>query len=156
MSDQITPPAFEWSVHPFLESRKKAVVAVLVPPLSALLLYWWMNSPFWAILGFLLLLSSEFPFFLRSSYRFDGKGVSLRRGGVTISRTWEQVKSFYPDRNGVLLSPFPRPMWLENFRGLYLQYGRHKEEVLARIKQRFPAAPPPKPSDPAQITSAKQ
>jgi hypothetical protein len=155
MSDQIPSTEFEWSVHPFMESRKKAVLAVVVPPAAALLLYLWMNSAFWAVLGFLLLFSSEFPFFLKSNFRFDDKGVTLRRGGVTISRTWEQVKSFYPDRNGVLLSPFARPMWLENFRGLYLQYGRYKEEVLARVKQRFPAALPKEPADPSQATSAK-
>jgi hypothetical protein len=41
----------------------------------------------------------------------------------------------------VLLSPFARPYWLENFRGLYLQYGRHREEVLARLAERM--GPPP-------------
>lgn len=120
----------EWTVFPVAESRSKAMIAVITPPAAMMVIYLLMHSWLWAILGLLLLFSSEFPFFLKSSYMFDEQGVTMKRGGMSLSRKWEQINSYYPDKNGVLLSPFARQTWLENFRGLYLQYGKHKDEIL--------------------------
>lgn len=127
----------EWTVFPLAESKPKALIAILTPPLAMLFIYLLMQSWMWAGLGFLLLFSSEFPFFLKSRYIFDDQGVSMKRGGVTISRKWEQINSFYPDKNGVLLSPFAKQTWLENFRGIYLQYGKHRDEIMAALKDKL-------------------
>lgn len=133
--------AFEWRVHPFMESRGRAALSIAAPLAMAALVHWWLGSWLWTGLGLALLVSAEFPFFLRASCRFDAEGASLRRAGATVARRWEQVKSWYPDRNGVLLSPFARPFWLENFRGLYLPCGRHRGEIIDRLKARM--GPPP-------------
>ncbi len=127
----------QWTVFPLAESRAKSLIAILTPPLAMLAIYLMMQSWLWAGLGFLLLFSSEFPFFLRSSYTFDEQGITMKRGGVTIVRKWEQINSYYPDKNGVLLSPFAQPTWLENFRGIYLQFGRHREEVMQALDERL-------------------
>jgi hypothetical protein len=136
MSEGQNRVILEWTVFPLAESKTKALIAILTPPLAMLVIYLLMQSWLWAGLGFLLLFSSEFPFFLKSRYTFDEQGVTMKRGGVTIARRWEQINSHYPDKNGVLLSPFARQTWLENFRGIYLQYGRHREEILAVLKNR--------------------
>jgi len=145
--EQVSEPAviFEWTVHPLAESPKRAVIAILAPVVTCLLVYFWMQSwqPWlWVGLAFLLIVSSELPFFFKTSYRFDEKGVSQKRGGVVQSRTWEQIKSYYPDRTGVLVSPFVNKTWLENFRGLYLQFGKHREEVLMHLGKRIPQDKP--------------
>lgn len=134
----------EWTVFPIRESKAKALIAILVPPLAMLFIYLLMQSWRWAGLGFLLLFSSEFPFFLKSRYTFDEQGVTMKRGGVTIARKWEQINSHYPDKNGVLLSPFTKQTWLENFRGIYLQYGKHREEIMAVLKDRIKQTGPAK------------
>lgn len=136
-------PDFEWRVHPFSESRPRAALSIIAPLAMAVLVHLWLGSWMWTGLGFLLLVSAEFPFFLKTSYRFDSDGASMRRAGATVVKKWDQLKSYYPDRNGVLLSPFARPFWLENFRGLYLQYGRHRDEVLRQLEARM--GPPPEP-----------
>lgn len=46
-------------------------------------------------------------------------------------------RSFYPDKRGVLLSPFTRPSRLENFRGVYVRYDGNKDEVDAFVKEIF-------------------
>ncbi len=136
------PPDFEWRVHPFMESPPKAVLSIVAPLTMAGLVHLWLGSWLWTGLGLLLLVSAEFPFFLPTSCRFDTEGALLRRAGTTVVKKWGQLKSYYPDRNGVLLSPFARPYWLENFRGLYLPYGLHREEVLRQLEARM--GPPPK------------
>ncbi len=144
--ENVPPPLepLEWTVHPFMESRPKAALSVLAPLAMAALVHWWLHSWLWTGLGLALLISAEFPFFLSTRCRFGAEGASMRRAGATVSKKWDQLKSYYPDRNGVLLSPFARPFWLENFRGVYLQYGRHRDEVLAYLKARM--GPPPEPS----------
>ncbi|HAV92646.1 TPA: hypothetical protein DCW38_05645 [candidate division WOR-3 bacterium] len=48
-----------------------------------------------------------------------------------------RIKSYYPDNTGVLLSPFISPSRLENFRGIYVRYGReNKEKIVGMIKER--------------------
>ncbi|MCU0607016.1 MAG: hypothetical protein MUF78_06275 [Candidatus Edwardsbacteria bacterium] len=138
MTDPAADHVFEWTVHPVRESMPKAVIAIVFPVAVSALVLLWTRSAFWSGLGFVLLFASEFPFFIRTVYRFDGDGVTMKRGGVTIARKWEQVRSYYPDRNGVQLSPYLKPSWMENFRGVYLQYGRHKEEILEQLEQRLP------------------
>jgi hypothetical protein len=144
MTEEQSKIIMEWTVFPLAESRSKALIAILTPPLAMVVIYLLMQSWLWAGLGFLLLFSSEFPFFLKSRYTFDEQGVTMKRGGVTIVRKWEQINSHYPDKNGVLLSPFAKQTWLENFRGIYLQYGRHREEIMAVLKDRIKQAEPEK------------
>jgi len=138
MTDAPAADIFEWTVHPVRESRAKAAIAIALPLVACVVVQLWLRSGFWTGLAFLLLFGSEFPFFIRTTYIFDATGVTMKRGGVTIVKKWDQVRSFYPDKNGVQLSPYAKPMWMENFRGLYLQYGRHKEEILKRLEQRLP------------------
>lgn len=48
-----------------------------------------------------------------------------------------RIKSYYPDNTGVLLSPFIKPSRLENFRGIYVRYGKEeKEKIIGLIKER--------------------
>ncbi len=138
MTDPLANEMLVWTVHPVRESAAKAALAIAAPLAALGLVYLLMHSLLYAVLGFLLLFASEFPFFIKTTYTFDAQGATMKRGGVAITKKWDQIKSYYPDKNGVLLSPFARPMWLENFRGLYLQYGRHKEEILQQLERRLP------------------
>jgi hypothetical protein len=54
-----------------------------------------------------------------------------------IAKKWDQVRSYYPDKNGVQLSPYVKASWLENYRGLYVQYGTHKEEILKYLESKL-------------------
>ena len=44
-------------------------------------------------------------------------------------------RSFYTDKNGVLLSPFIAPSRLENFRGLYITFDNNRDAVLDFVKE---------------------
>jgi hypothetical protein len=51
-----------------------------------------------------------------------------------LRKKWSQYRSCYPDKNGVLLSPFVRPSRLENFRGTYIRFWNNREEVVSFVK----------------------
>jgi hypothetical protein len=52
----------------------------------------------------------------------------------TLHKDWSIYRSCYPDKNGILLSPFVRPSRLENFRGIYLMFADNGEEVTRFVK----------------------
>ena len=141
MTEPMVNEIFQWTVHPLCESRVKAAIAIGFPIIVCALIHLWLRSWLWTGLGFLLLFASEFPFFIRTTYIFDQQGVTMKRGGVMIAKKWDQVRSYYPDKNGVQLSPYVKQSWLENYRGLYLQYGRHKEKILKHLEKRLGGNP---------------
>jgi len=47
------------------------------------------------------------------------------------------LRTYHPDRNGVLLSPFSRQTRLETFRGIYIRFDGNRKEVMSVIKGRL-------------------
>ena len=125
-----------WRSHPVTRGGRRLlwVAAVLiVMPGGLLILY----GPFYALLALLILGSSLGTYFLPTDYAAFAGGLESRFLGVTRRFKWGQFRSFYPDSNGVLLSPFTRPSRLENFRGLYLRFDGHQDEVLRLVRERM-------------------
>jgi hypothetical protein len=134
---EAAPPTLplEWSAWPAKEKPLFTLGLVLF------LLAIWVGVGYiyreavWVLLAVILLLGAVAPFFVITRYRLDEEGVSLKRYVTTMKKRWEELRSYYPDKNGVLVSPFDRPSRLENFRGIYLRFGGNREKVLAVLKQ---------------------
>jgi hypothetical protein len=125
-----------WRSHPVREQHGRlAVVFLVLLGLPALLLV--LYGAFFAVLAVVILGASLGPFFLPTDYVLYRGGGEMRFLWITRRFTWEQYRSFYPDRNGVLLSPFPRPSRLENFRGIYLRFGRSADDIMAVVAERI-------------------
>jgi len=130
----------EWNSHPVREERKKAVFSILF------LLILWISvyisfGIFWFLLSILLIGGSLFPFFTVTRYRLDQEGVTVRKPFYTVKKGWRQFRSYYPERNGVLLSPFLKPSRLENFRGLFLLFprqGMERERIIHIVGRWIP------------------
>lgn len=125
-----------WRSHPVRRGGSKLtlVIAVLIGlPVGLLILY----GPFYAGLAIVVLGGSLASYFLPTDYTLYSGGGEMRFFWICRRFTWEQFRSFYPDRNGVLLSPFPRPSRLENFRGLYLRFDDCADQVLAIVAERI-------------------
>lgn len=137
MTAEAAPPTLplEWSAWPAKEKPLFTLGLVLF------LLAIWVGVGYiyreavWVLLAVILLLGAVAPFFVITRYRLDEEGVSLKRYVTTMKKRWEELRSYYPDKNGVLVSPFDRPSRLENFRGIYLRFGGNREKVLAVLKQ---------------------
>lgn len=126
-----------WRYHPVLEGggRLLAVIAFLA---GIPILFGWLYGPFFVILSLLILGGSLGTYFLPTDYILYSGGLETRFIGVTRRFAWDQYRSFYPDRNGVLLSPFPAPSRLENFRGLFVRFSGNRDAVLAVVRERVP------------------
>ncbi|MBN1150260.1 hypothetical protein JXA84_03445 [candidate division WOR-3 bacterium] len=77
-------------------------------------------------------------FFLPVQYGFDDNHVWKKIGPVRIRKEWKQLRSFYTDKNGILLSPFSRPSRLETFRGIYIRFaGGDRERIIQSINDKL-------------------
>lgn len=121
-----------WRSHPVREGGRRLAIV-----LSALIIFpvglTWLYGPFYGLLAVLILGGSLLTYFLPTDYTFYSGGVESRFLGVHRRFTWQQFRSYYPDRHGVLLSPFARPSRLENFRGIYLRFDGRFSEVMAVV-----------------------
>jgi len=139
-ADPVEDPAREllrWRYQPVREGgwRLVAVIAFLI---GVPVLIGWLYGPFFVLLALVILGGSLGTYFLPTEYILYAGGLETRFLGVTRRFAWDQFRSHYPDRNGVLLSPFPAPSRLENFRGLFIRFGRNREPVLTIVRDRIP------------------
>jgi hypothetical protein len=127
----------EWTCHPARRQPGKAVAAGVFSLACAVAAAVWTGVVFWGIFFFVVLAVSIAPFYLPTRFVLDDKGVEKVYLGVPQRRSWSQFQSWYRDRNGVLLSPFPRPSFLESYRGIYVRFEENEEDVVAFIRERM-------------------
>ena len=130
-----------WVVHPFVENRKRSVLLIAFLVLILALVYLSTKSIYIVLLSVFFFGVGLYKYFVPFHYQFDQRKIVVLSFLYRFEKKWESFRSFYADSNGVLLSPFERPSRLENFRGLYIQFGAHREEVINFINQKVPEKP---------------
>ncbi len=134
MPDQVL---LRWSTHPMKSSTTVSVLVVLFLLVVWFLVYLTTFSLLLTILAVVIMLGSLSPFFLPTYYELDDERIKVRFLFNTKEREWRGFRSFYVDKNGILLSPFEKPSRLENFRGLYVRFNQNKDEVLGFVRSKM-------------------
>jgi hypothetical protein len=128
-----------WVSQPMRRSWKKTVVAGCSILLAGILTGYVMEAPGFGLIAMLIMFGSLAKFFLPTRYTLNESGVTVKSTTQTFTRKWNVFRSYYVDKNGVLLSPFLVPSRLENFRGLYITFDDNRDEVVAFIKDHIKA-----------------
>jgi len=136
MSDHAIPQ-YTWVVHPLLNSWKRSILLSVFLSLFFLGIYWSFQSVPVMLLSAFFLVGSLYRYFLPFRYEFHEDGLVVTSLFYRMTKSWSTFRSFYVDRNGVLLSPFSKPSRLENFRGVYVRFGANREEVVAYIERKI-------------------
>ncbi|MEP0827256.1 MAG: hypothetical protein HRF51_01930 [bacterium] len=131
----------EWVSHPAKRNMKVTVAVSIFLLILIIIVYALTQSVFFTVLAFVILYASLAAFYFPTRYRLDDKGIEIKTTTQTLRKNWSQYRSFYPDKNGVLLSPFTRPTRLENFRGVYIRFGNNREDVTSFISRKFTKTP---------------
>lgn len=119
-------------------AKEKPLITILV--LSILVIVWFfsyslISNIFLATILSLAVFFYLSEFFLPTEYGIDEEKVWKKIGPVKITKKWDLLRSFYTDKNGILLSPFSRPTRLDSFRGIYLRFSKdNKEEIVEMVK----------------------
>jgi hypothetical protein len=126
-----------WSTHPAKARPQVAAVVGIFLVVLTWLVYYSTASWFFVAVAALVLWGSLSQFFVPTKFTFTERKVKVRYIVNKIEKEWSQYRSFYIDKNGVLLSPFVRPSRLENFRGLYVRFANNRDEVIAIVKDKI-------------------
>ena len=128
------PKELEWTSHPLVYSHKKTAFLVSVVALTGVGIYFNTHSIFWSLFSTSILLAAVHDYLFPTRFRLSPKGAEIRFVLYRRQKTWSQLSSYYIDRNGVLLSPFPHPRRLDTFRGIYLRFACNREKVLDYVR----------------------
>ncbi len=134
-------PLLEWTVHPV---KRRPLVSVAVSAFIVIvvaLVRITTDSQAFAVLALVVMAASLAKFYFPTKYRLDQNGVTVKTTTQTLVKEWKLYRSCYPDKNGILLSPFASTSRLENFRGIYLMFQENSEAVTAYCKERIAANP---------------
>jgi hypothetical protein len=135
------PTLLSWSTHP-AKARPKVTALVIVFLLVLVTsVYLLTLSAVFSVVAALVLYGSLTQYFTKTTFEFTDTRVRVKYAVNKIEKEWKQYRSYYPDKNGVLLSPFPSPSRLENFRGLYVRFAGNKDQVMEIVRQKINYVP---------------
>ncbi len=126
-----------WIAHPARARKRAAALTLIFMLIIFVVVYLISLSPWMVVLAAAIFVGSLSTFFFPTRYELSREKIKVKYLFTTIVKDMSMYRSFYPDKNGLLLSPFVRPSRLENFRGLYIKYHRNKDEVDAFVKRIF-------------------
>jgi hypothetical protein len=129
----------KWSSHPVKRSTLISVLVILFILFVWLVVYLTTYSLLLTGLAVVIMLGSLSSFFLPTRYELDQDRIRIKFFLTTREREWNSFRSYYVDKNGVLLSPFPQPSRLENFRGIYVRFNQNNDQVVEFVKTKIKA-----------------
>ncbi len=126
-----------WTVHPMKRRPLVAVAVTLFIMLIGAIVFYSTESRLFAVLALVILFASVAKYYFPTSYRLTDRKITVKSTTQTLHKEWSLYRSCWPDKNGILLSPFAEQSRLENFRGIYLLFNDNKEAVTAFVKARL-------------------
>ena len=127
------PTTLSWSVHPLVENWRKSVLLGVFLVFLLLVIYLGFQLISITVLSAIFLIGSLYKYLLPFHHQFESDRLVITSCCYKMERSWEMFRSFYVDANGVLLSPFAHPTRLENFRGVYVRFGKHPPEEIVNF-----------------------
>ncbi len=129
-----------WTTHPLKRRLWVSVAVTLFILVIAIMVHAATESRIFTILSLIVLFGSLSKFYFPTTYRLSEATLSVRTTTHTLVRNWSQYRTCYPDKNGILLSPFIQPSRLENFRGIYLMFECNGDVVTSFVRTRLECA----------------
>jgi hypothetical protein len=138
-NEQITTatPILEFVCHPAKRDLRITALTTLFIIICVVLVWLISYSAFMTGLGVLILFGSLSGFYLPTRYYFYDDHLIVKTTVQKLRKEWSQFRSYYPDKNGVLLSPFVHPTRLENFRGLYIKFAGNRDRVMGIVRSKI-------------------
>ncbi|MGQ9708048.1 MAG: hypothetical protein ACUVUR_04155 [bacterium] len=134
--DLILMGEISWVVHRAREKPIKTVIVALVMLLFIILTFFSLGAGL-AVVALLVLGVATHSYFLPVYYRLDEQGVTVDKRIFKYRYEWQRFRRFFLTENGVVLSPFDRPSFLDNFRGVHLLLPIDRTAIVNYLKGRL-------------------
>jgi hypothetical protein len=80
------------------------------------------------------------PFLFRTHYRIDEAGIRERRGWVTRTRPWSELRRLEVGTRAALVSPYKQARWLDRYRGMTIYFdGSDRDAVVRQLEAHLAA-----------------
>ena len=135
--DEDAGEVLEWTCPPVKRRPLVSVLATSFVLLVSAMVHYATGSAGFALLALIILLASLAKFYFPTTYRLTDRRIVVKTTTQTLDKEWSVYRSYYRDKNGILLSPFAEPSRLENFRGLYIMFAGNGDAVTAFVKKRL-------------------
>lgn len=130
--------ALAWRSLPARRSLLRTALVVFTLIALFIFISWYTASLFMGLVLTVVVTLSLGSYFSPTWYTLTAEGVTVRTLATRLQRPWNVYRSHWPDKNGVLLSPFPHPSRLENFRGVFIRFEDNREAVLNFVRRFVP------------------
>jgi len=108
-----------WTVHRARENPvKTAVASVFI--LAFVGFGWTVFGPMLGMLAVVVLFLALNTYFLPITYMLTDKGIEIDKRLFTARYEWKQFRRWFRTTGGIVISPFSRRNYLDNFRGVHL------------------------------------
>lgn len=134
MTDNDNAFKIDWQIHPARLNVKKTILSLMF--IAACLVYVFI---FWGVLygfiGLVFLFVSLRSYYLPTRYELTATHIIVSSLFYAHKRPLSEFKMIYEGKNGVLLSPFRRKSFLNNFRGVYLLLPADREHIIDNLRR---------------------
>lgn len=131
--------------YPLVERPWTSLILVLFILFLSYGLWFWVVIPYqipagYYIFGFILFFAEMLPYFTPAMYEIYEDRVVAKFVIGKMERNFADVKCFYRDKRGVMLSPYRSPRRMDTFRGLSLRFsvkGDEKQALLPLLRTKI-------------------
>ncbi|MFA4015690.1 MAG: hypothetical protein RUDDFDWM_000782 [Candidatus Fervidibacterota bacterium] len=124
----------QWRVHLALKRPIGTAISIVAIALTVYIGSALLNSLLIGCIGGVVLLCMLSDFLFPVVYRLDEEGAKVITLFGQRTMAWEEVKAYYIEGDGIVLSPCERPSPIGAFRTLYLRFDGNEKEVLKVVK----------------------
>ncbi len=130
-----------WRVH---RAREQPVKTVIVSSFTLLFLLFTLFSfgPALMLVALIVLSVATHTYFIPITYKMNTRGITIDKKIFSYTYEWSRFRRFFLTSGGVVLSPFSKKTFLDNFRGIHLLLPANPAPVLKYLKFRFPESEP--------------
>jgi hypothetical protein len=129
-----------WRIWPARQRPLTAIVLIAGALVLGILVSRGTEDKVLGIAAPVFVLASLSSFLLPTEFRLTREAIEVKSLGVVRSRPWSEMRRFEEDRSGVFLSPFEKRSWLDAYRGVRLDPGGNRDQVVAFVKGRLAPA----------------
>jgi len=128
------PPALSWRCWPIREHPMGTLIVLAGLAAAALGVRWLTDQTHLALLAVGALALALRRFFLPVVFELNPEGVQQWLFGRHRRIPWTVIRRYEVCPAGVLLLPFADRSAMDAFRGLYLPWGSHRDEILFQVR----------------------
>jgi hypothetical protein len=126
-----------WKVHPLASNPKKSALLVLIIAVVLVTVQISFGEVFWTVFSAFILLIWLARYFFPTKYEFENEAVRVHFLGHVRERRWEEFRRFEVHNNGIFLSPYAKPNFLDNLRGLFILFQNNDSEVVEFVREKI-------------------